>query len=76
MWVERFNEIEEGRIELNFGEQDFWRTHLYSRWAYKRGGGGLYPGGLISGIKYSLVNGWAYIRGIFKSGGGGLKSEI
>ena len=23
-------------------------THLYSRWAYKRGG--LYPGGLISGI--------------------------
>ena len=36
-------------------------THLYSRWAYKRGGG------LISGIKYSLANGWAYIRG------GGLK---
>ena len=35
--------------------------HLYSRWAYKRGG--LYPGGLISGIIYSLANGWAYIRG-------------
>ena len=31
-------------------------THLYSRWAYKRGGG-LYPGALISGIIYSLANG-------------------
>ena len=31
--------------------------------SYKRGGGGLYPGGLISGIIYSLANGWAYIRG-------------
>ena len=29
-------------------------THLYSRWAYKRGG-------LISGIIYSLADGWAYI---------------
>ena len=29
MWVERFNEIEEGRIELNFGEQDFWRTQHF-----------------------------------------------
>ena len=39
-------------------------THLYSGWAYKQGGGGLiYPGGLISGIKYSLANGWAYIWG-------------
>ena len=27
------------------------------------GGGGLNPGGLISGIIYSLANGWAYIRG-------------
>ena len=42
--------------------------HLYSRWAYKRGD--LYPGELIYGIKYSLANGWAYIRG------GGLKSGI
>ena len=25
-------------------------------WAYKRGGGGLYPGGLISGIKKMLRN--------------------
>ena len=24
------------------------------------GGGGLYPGGLISVIIYSLANGWAY----------------
>ena len=39
-------------------------THLYSRWAYKPGGR------LISGIKYSLVNGWAYIRGALKPGGG------
>ena len=42
-------------------------THLYSRWAYKQGG--LYPGGLISGIIYSLANGWAYIRGVLKTGG-------
>ena len=48
-------------------------THLYSRWAYKRGGG-LYPDGLISGIKYSLAKGWAYIRGDLKPGG--LKSGI
>ena len=27
-----------------------------------KGGGGLYPGGLISGIIYLLANGWAYIR--------------
>ena len=26
-------------------------------------GGGLYPGGLISGIIYSLADGLAYIRG-------------
>ena len=32
-------------------------------------GGGLYPGGLISEIIYSLANRWAYIRG------GGLKTE-
>ena len=32
--------------------------HLYIRWAYKQGGGGL-----ISGIISSLANGWAYIRG-------------
>ena len=37
-------------------------THLYSRWLIT-GGNGLYPGGLISGIIYSLANGWAYIRG-------------
>ena len=50
MWVTRFNEIEDGRIELNFSEQDFWRTQhfifkalgLYNfkrgfGWAYKRG---------------------------------------
>ena len=24
------------------------------------GGGGLYPGWLVSGIIYSLANGWAY----------------
>ena len=42
-------------------------THLYSSWACKRGGG-LHPGGLISGIIYSLANGWDYIRGGFKVG--------
>ena len=31
--------------------------------------GGLYPGGLISGILYSFENGWAYIRGGLKLGG-------
>ena len=39
-----------------------------------RKGGGLYPGGLISRIIYSLANGWAYIRGGLKPGG--LKSGI
>ena len=33
-------------------------------------GGGLYPGGLISEIIYSLEDGWAYIRGGLKLGGG------
>ena len=33
------------------------------------GGGGLYPGGLISGIIYSFENGWTYIRGGLKTGG-------
>ena len=41
-------------------------THLYSKQ-----GGGLYPGGLISRIIYLLANGWAYIRGGLKLGGGG-----
>ena len=27
--MERFNGIEEGRIELNFSEQDFWRTQHF-----------------------------------------------
>ena len=38
-------------------------------------GGRLYPGGFVSGIIYSLANGWVYIRG-FKTkgeGGGGFK---
>ena len=34
------------------------------------GGGGLYPGGLISGIIYSFENAWAYIRVGLKTGGG------
>ena len=34
-------------------------------------GGGVYLGGLISGIICSLANGWAYIRGGLKTGGGG-----
>ena len=35
------------------------------------GGGGLYPGELISGIIYSpLANGWAYIWGGLKTGEG------
>ena len=46
-------------------------THLYSRRAYKQGGS-LNLGGLISGIIYSLANGWAYIRGL-KTRGGALK---
>ena len=29
MWVARFNEIEDGRIELSFSEQDFWRTQHF-----------------------------------------------
>ena len=37
------------------------------------GGGELHPGGLVSGIIYSLANGWAYIRGDLKPGGGGFK---
>ena len=36
---------------------------------------GLYPGGLLSRIIYSFENGWAYIRGGLKQGGG-LKSGI
>ena len=32
-------------------------------------GGGLYPGGLRSGIIYSFENGWTYIRGGLKTGG-------
>ena len=31
---------------------------------------GLYPGGLISRIIYSFENGWAYIWGGLKPGGG------
>ena len=27
--VERFNGTEEGRIELKFSEQDFWRTQHF-----------------------------------------------
>ena len=46
--------------------------HLYIRWAYKQGGR-LYPGGFVSGIIYSLANGWVYIRGFKTKGeGGGL----
>ena len=44
-------------------------TLIQYSWAYKRAGF-KYPGGLISGIKYSLANGWAYIRGGLKPGGG------
>ena len=41
---------------------------------------GLYPGGRISGIIYSLANGWAYIRGTktgrgFKMGFYGISSH-
>ena len=43
-------------------------TLLYSRWAYKRGGG-LYPGGLISGIKYLLANEYGLYPGGLKTGG-------
>ena len=36
-------------------------------------GGRLYPGGFVSGIIYSLANGWVYIRGFKTKGeGGGL----
>ena len=38
---------------------------INSSWACKLGWGG----GLISGIIYSLENGWAYIRGGIKTGG-------
>ena len=40
------------------------------------GGGGLYLVGLISGIIYSLANGWAYIWGGLKLGGGALKWDF
>ena len=33
------------------------------------GGGGLYPGGPISGMIYSLANAWAYIWGVIKPEG-------
>ena len=40
-------------------------------------GGGLYLGGLISGIIYSLADGWAYIRGGgFKVGFNGIISIV
>ena len=47
------------------------KEHTYTVAAYKWGGGGrgLYPGGLISRIIYSLANGWAYIREGLKPGG-------
>ena len=32
------------------------------------GGGGLYPGGLMSGIIYLLANEWAYIQRALKEG--------
>ena len=53
------------------------KGHTYTLDGLIRGGGegGLYPGGLISGIIYSLANGWAYIRGGLKTWGG-LKSGI
>ena len=38
--------------------------HTYTVDGLTNGGGRrLYPGGLISGIIYSLANGWAYIQG-------------
>ena len=60
-------------MRLFFKKRNAKGTHfIYSGWAYKRGGG-LHPGGLVSGIIYSLANGWAYIRGDLKPGGGGFK---
>ena len=37
---------------------------------------GLYPGGLISSIIYSFENGWAYIQGGLKLGGGGGRLKV
>ena len=42
--------------------------HTFTVGALINGGGGLYPGGLISGIIYSFQNGWAYIQGGLKVG--------
>ena len=39
------------------------KEHTYIVDGLINGVGGLYPGGLISRIIYSLVNGWAYIWG-------------
>ena len=39
------------------------KDHTYTVDGLIKGGGGLYPGGLISRIIYSFENGWAYIRG-------------
>ena len=64
-----------GCIYSNFRKENFKiiqgfspGTLLQCRWAYKRDGGG--GGGLISRIIYSFENGWAYIRGRLKPGGG------
>ena len=50
------------------------KKHTYTVDGLINGGGGLYPGGLISAINYSLANGWVYTRsypGGLKTRGGG-----
>ena len=46
-------------------QKETQKEHTYTVAGLINGGegGGLYPGGFISGIIYSLENGWAYIRG-------------
>ena len=44
------------------------KEHTYTVDGVINGGGGLYPGGLISGIICSLANRWAYIRAGLKPG--------
>ena len=80
MWVKRFNEIEEGRVELNFSEQDFWRTQHFifgfntvkshfkvlGIYNFTRGFGWAYERGGGGG----LISGWAYkrIKKMFRKG--------
>ena len=52
-------------LKLTYGDclKKMQKEHTYTLDGLINRGGGLYPGGLISGIIYSLANGWPYIWG-------------